>query len=342
MQLRVAGNDEFRGAKPAQHLIQAAWRNRLDDELAGGEVNGGETSTLPPDVHRHNPVVASPGHPAFLEEGARGQRLHDFAAHQTLGFLGILDLLTNRDAVPVAHQLPEIFRGRLHRNACERDPVSPGCERDAQHPRGELGVVEEHLVEIAHPEKENRVAMARFDLPVLDQQRGVFGERDAHGTRTTNGWAPTFVRDFSRRHVGLAPAPERAGPELDQPGFPDDHRGVARALDPRDLGGGGALGFHSGDLDVEPWTAGRLDGRTAGPPSAGRRAQGNPPARAARRIGTRGRGDSLAALFLKLELVPELDVVLPPRRGRFRPSGRRSTHPGGRWRRVHPRARPWR
>ena len=36
--------------------------------------------------------------------------------------------------------------------------------------------------------------MARFDLAILLQQRGILGERDAHGaaTRTRNGWPPSL------------------------------------------------------------------------------------------------------------------------------------------------------
>ena len=97
--------------------------------------------------------------------------------------LGILDLLADRDAIAVLHEPAQILLARLHRHAGERHfgraAVVARRERQAEHARRRLGVVVEHLVEVAHPEEQDRALMPRLDLPVLLHQRRRDGA--AHG-----------------------------------------------------------------------------------------------------------------------------------------------------------------
>src|SRR5439155_16995522 len=129
----------------------------------------------------HYPVIAPPRHPAILQQRTGRHGLHHLAPDQSFSLAGIFHLLTNRDPISLPDQLLEILSRRFYRYTRQRDAVPPRSEGNAEHPRGELGVIEEHLVEVAHPEKQDRVAMARFDLAILLQQRGILGERDAHG-----------------------------------------------------------------------------------------------------------------------------------------------------------------
>jgi hypothetical protein len=94
------------------------------------------------------------------------------------------------------NELTEIVGRGLHRNTGQRHPIAPGGEGDVEHPRAELGVLEEHLVEIAHPEKENRVPVTGLDLPVLLHQRGAarVGRATGHGSFTTKGDPPNLLR----------------------------------------------------------------------------------------------------------------------------------------------------
>src|SRR5439155_13648480 len=166
---------------------------------------------------RHDPVVSPPRDPPFLEQGPRGHRLDHLAPDQPLRLLRILDLLADGDAVSLGDQLLEVFGRGLDRDAGQGHAVAAGGERDAEGAGAELGVVEEHLVEVAHPEEEDRVLVARRDVPVLGEQRGVFGEGDAHGRWTTNGWPPSFalIRSataWASARVEYAPARSLSSP----------------------------------------------------------------------------------------------------------------------------------
>ena len=179
-----------RGVRRHHHLRRAVARQRvgesvgghaLEQEFAGGEVDRRSQRRLRTTATIQ--LLRAPREPALLQHRARRHRLDHFAAHDALGELRVFHLLADRDAMPRADQLPQVLGRRLHRHAGERHAVAPGGERDAEHPRAQLGVVEEHLVEVAHPEEQDRVAMPRLDLAVLQHQRRVVGGL-AHGATT--------------------------------------------------------------------------------------------------------------------------------------------------------------
>ena len=63
----------------------------------------------------------------------------------------------------------------------EIEPAAPG-ERDAEGPARHLGVIEEELVEVAHPVEEQAVGVRRLDLDILrHHRRGPFGGLDGAG-----------------------------------------------------------------------------------------------------------------------------------------------------------------
>ncbi len=65
----------------------------------------------------------------------------------------------------------------MHRHAAHGD-IGPEMlaalgERDAERARGDLGVLEEQLVEIAHPVEQETIGIGRLDLQILgDHGRG--------------------------------------------------------------------------------------------------------------------------------------------------------------------------
>ena len=81
----------------------------------------------------------------------------------------------NQVGVVRVFQTPEIFADRLHGHPRERDlrctAVVARRQRQPEHARRELGVFVEHLVEVAHPEEQDRALMPRLDLPVLLHER---------------------------------------------------------------------------------------------------------------------------------------------------------------------------
>ena len=105
-------------------------------------------------------------------------------------------MLAHGYAMSLSHEPPQILGCRLHRNARERylggTAVVAGGQRQPEDARCGLGVVIEHLIKIAHPEKQDRILMSRLDLPVLLHQRR---RRTAHrSSSATNPECPCFFR----------------------------------------------------------------------------------------------------------------------------------------------------
>ena len=184
VELGVGRTRHFGRRQTAQYLGQRRRGQGLQQEFAGGEVDGrhaGFPASPRPrrNAHRHQVVVPAAREPSVLQQRAGGDGLDHFAPDDPLGQLRIFDLLADGHAEPGAHQLPQVVGGRLDRHAGERDAVPAAGERDAQQLGGALGVIEEHLVEIAHAEEQDGVLVPRLDLAVLQHERGV--ERIGHG-----------------------------------------------------------------------------------------------------------------------------------------------------------------
>ena len=179
---------------------------------------------------------------------------------------------------PAAIELAEIVGRGLDRDAGERHSIAARGQGDVEDPRGELGVVEEHLVEVAHAEKENRVPVTGLDLPVLLHERGA-----AAGSAARPVTVP-LPRRASRRAsaricaaaaCALGPVGIGTSSHLEQGPVLHDVGGEAAPLrSARNLVGRG-LGVHRADLHreagapgVDPAGAGR-GGRWG--PAVGRR-----------------------------------------------------------------------
>ena len=140
---------------------------------------------------------------ALLGERAWGDEAHhvapDHGLRPALPRLGrVLGLLAHRDAVALRDQALKIFVGGMHRHAAHGDVLAEVLaalgERDAERARGDVSVLEEQLVEIAHAVEQEAVGIGRFDLQILGHHRG----GDARGAR-----GPRLVRarDVSRRKI---------------------------------------------------------------------------------------------------------------------------------------------
>ena len=165
-----------------------------DDEVAGR------------DVDRRQPVApfglreAAPGNgeeevgtagieQAFLGDGAGRDQTHHVAADNGFGapFLrlrGILHLLADRDPVAEADQALQVVVGAVDGHAAHGNVVSlmlaPFRQHDPEGAAGDLGIIEEQLVEIAHPVEQQAIRVGRLDLHVLRHHRrhaGVEGLR---------------------------------------------------------------------------------------------------------------------------------------------------------------------
>ena len=122
---------------------------------------------------------------------------------------GILDLLADGDPVPGADELPQVLGRGLHRHAGQRHAVAARGQRDLEDPGRELGVLVEHLVEVADPVKQDGLWMLRLHLaPVLEHRRGRrVGGLAAHGGHAN-------VREAGGAYAGPNIRPRRGTPPL--------------------------------------------------------------------------------------------------------------------------------
>ena len=185
-------HNHFGGCEPAERLGEPVGGDGLEQKLSGRKIEGRHAAGGFANGHRDQPVVAGARSPVFVEKGTRSDRLDHGALDNPLGEPGVLHLLTDRDAKALRDELPQIAGGGLDRDTRERDAVAACGQRDVQRARSDLRVLVEHLVEIAHPEEEDRVGVTRLDLPVLGEERrsSGIGHGTCYGTRTTNGAPP--------------------------------------------------------------------------------------------------------------------------------------------------------
>ena len=190
----IGGYHELAGLVTPERRLDVSRGDDLEDELTGRNIQTGDSSRRAARIHRHEIVIPIAYEPVVREHRAGGHRLDHGSADDALGQLGIFDLLADRNPVPLGDEPPQVLGGGFHRHARERDlrraAVIARGEGEAQLARGELGVVLEHFVEVAHPKKQNGLRVAGLDVTVLLHE-GRFGYR-CHGSSTTKGCPPTF------------------------------------------------------------------------------------------------------------------------------------------------------
>ena len=130
-----------------------------------------------------------------------------------LAFFGILDLLADGDAEPLADEPGDVAVGGVERHAAHRNRAAagvlrPGGERQLERARGGQRVLVEHLVEIAHAEEDDGVAVLTLGVEVLAHRRGRPGrlgeDRGGHRARVADwrtGGEPAGASITLSRHV---------------------------------------------------------------------------------------------------------------------------------------------
>ncbi len=101
--------------------------------------------------------------------------LDDRLCSSLLRLRRVFDLLADRDAMAERDEAVEIIVGALDRHAAHADVfalmLAPFGEDYAERPARDLRVVEEELIEIAHPVKQQAVGIGRLDLEILRHHR---------------------------------------------------------------------------------------------------------------------------------------------------------------------------
>ena len=100
-----------------------------------------------------------------------GDDFYDVPFDDPFGMFGVFELLANGDTVPRLEKLGQVRVECVMGESGKRDfpgsAVAALCQCDSQNARGGGCVFFKRLEEIAHPEEENRVRVARLDAGIL-------------------------------------------------------------------------------------------------------------------------------------------------------------------------------
>ena len=175
------GNDDLARLEAGDLRREPGRRGLGELECAGRDVEGGN-SVGPVAVrgpHSRNGderVGARRIEKRILGDRARGHEPGDVTPNDgfraALSRLGrVLELLADGDPMALRDEPLQIFVGAVHRDAAHRDvhAVVPSAlgQHDAERATGDLGILEEQLVEIAHPIEEKAIGIGGLDLDEL-------------------------------------------------------------------------------------------------------------------------------------------------------------------------------
>ena len=116
------------------------------------------------------------GERRVLGQRAGGDDAHDRAVDDARRVPRILHLVADHDLLAHADQPVDVGLGAARRHAGHRHgffALVARREREPEEPRCLLGVLEEELEEVSHPEEEEAVRMLLPGRPVLLHDRGV-------------------------------------------------------------------------------------------------------------------------------------------------------------------------
>ena len=182
--------DGLRRGEPAQlvddvlHPVGAVKGRQVG--LAGGDVAEGHAGVLAVHVNATEDVGGLVLQAGGVDDGAGGHHPDDVPLHQPLGGGGVLHLLADGHLVALGDEPGDIGLAGVVGDAAHGHPlllglgvlaVVPGGEGQIQLPGGQLGVVGEHLVEVAQAEEQDGVRVVLLDLQVLFHHGGQFGQK---------------------------------------------------------------------------------------------------------------------------------------------------------------------
>ena len=129
------------------------------------------TPSVPPPlpaVTVNGEEIVAGGAVEHLRVGERAGRddAHHLAPHELLAAAGRLHLLAHRHLLALADEPGDIGVGGVMRDAGHGRRLARG-QRDLQEARAQVGILGEHLVEVAQPEQQEIVRVAALQLAVL-------------------------------------------------------------------------------------------------------------------------------------------------------------------------------
>ncbi len=179
----VSGDDDFAGTEDGelvrQRLPPVGARVLGRRELPGRDVeqrDADRLAVLSAARHRHQEGGFACVEIIRVGEGSRRDDPHDFAFDDPFGLAGVLDLVADGHAKPLLDQARDVAVHGVKRHAAHGDGAAIGVfrargERELERAGGQQGVFVEHLVEVAHPEEQDGVAMLLLRVKILPHRR---------------------------------------------------------------------------------------------------------------------------------------------------------------------------
>ena len=116
-----------------------------------------------------------------VDDRAGRDNADDIALDKSLGERRVLGLLADGDLVALGDQARDVGVARMVGDAAHRRLILrrlaavAGRQRQIKLARGELGILVEHLIEVAQAEKEDRILILLLDLQILLHHRRDLG-----------------------------------------------------------------------------------------------------------------------------------------------------------------------
>ena len=173
--------DHFLRGQVGQQLVDVGAVAPGREKLAGRQVEECDAGALVREVHGGEESVFLARQDVVAQRNARRDEFDDAPLDDFLRRFGVLELFADCHALPGADQFRKIGVDGMVREAGQFDvrgrAVGPARQRDAEYLAGLDRVLAERLVEVAHAEQQDRVAVHRLDAVVLLHQRrlDVFG-----------------------------------------------------------------------------------------------------------------------------------------------------------------------
>ena len=165
----VFGRSEFAGREIEQRDAHNGWRGAFSPAIAALK---GPRHIHIRWRHRHDERRLARVEVPRVGQRPRRDDADDFALDDALRLARIFDLLADGDAESFLDEPRDVAVDGVVRHAAHRDAAAvrvlrPRRQRQFERPRRHEGVFVEHLVEVAHPEQQDRIAMLLLRVQVL-------------------------------------------------------------------------------------------------------------------------------------------------------------------------------
>ena len=173
---KVLRNEKFADRKSGRLYKEKFAVARLGDtEFPRGNVDKSQGEAALPDDQGCKKVILLGIEVLCVEDEAGGDHADHLALHHPLGEFRILHLLADGHLEPFFDQLRDVPGCGMVRKTAKGDGVFfvlvSRRQRDLEDPGGRHGILEEHLIEVAHPEEDDAVGVALLHIHVLAHGR---------------------------------------------------------------------------------------------------------------------------------------------------------------------------